>query len=340
MWRPWYCLPPQLAHDLSPLALRVLTAGRLRQHLDWRPLQWRGLQFHNRLGIAGGVDKNATQIEAWWRLGAGFVEIGTVTPRPQGPNPGRILRREISRQAVWNKMGFPNAGAEVVRARLANLASPRWTPIFVNVGKNRETGNAEAASDYAHGIQMFKDVADAFVINISSPNTKGLRELLQPQTLRGFLAPIVQARTEYAAEKPLLLKLSPDSEEGDFLQTLEIASELGMNGFILTNTTLARESGLNFPAEGGVSGHPLAKRAKHCLRLAAKALENQRQRPLLISAGGILSADEARERLDLGADLLQVYAALIFHGPNFFRKVARQITQNQFLSNDRPSPNL
>ena len=321
--RPWLWLPPKLAHDLSPLGLQALAAFRDVTVYDWSPREWRGLKFANPLGIAGGVDKDATEVEDWWRFGPGFIEIGTVTPKAQGANDGRIIDRDAKAEALWNRMGFPSQGVDRVRANLIDLPDQRPTPIFANIGKNRWTANEGAAADYAKCIDELAGHADAFVVNISSPNTTGLRDLLKPENLRPFLKTVLEARDRSAGKTPLLLKLSPDLEPQDLASGVRTGVELGVDGFIATNTTLAREQGLDFPKEGGVSGRPLASRSIDCLKSVISHLGQERRGKLVISAGGVMTPDDVFERLRMGADLVQVYTALVFHGPNFFRDVSR-----------------
>ena len=331
--KPWYLLPPKLAHDLSPLALRLYGKIKPYQTLTWRPFVWRDLEFTNPMGIAGGVDKNAKSVPDWWTLGAGFVEIGTVTPKPQGPNPGSIIQRDIAKKAIWNKMGFPNLGVDAAIKNLKPLYQPRFTPVFANIGKNRSTPNERAHEDYITCIHKLTPYIDAFVINISSPNTSGLRELLKPENLRNFLSPIINANKiasdDYRRKTdssevvltPLLLKLSPDISNMELEQIVEISIELGIDGWILTNTTTSRQ-GVRFPKEGGVSGAPLTDISKEMLKKLVALTQDCKSQKLIVSAGGILTAEEVFERLEIGADLVQVYAALIFKGPFFFREVA------------------
>ena len=326
--KAWFKIPPRLAHDLAPLALQTWAAFKEPQSFTWSPREWRGLRFENPLGIAGGVDKDGASIEDWWAFGPGFVEIGTVTPLPQTPNPGSIIDRDMDRLALWNKMGFPGKGAERVRANLLDLPAPRRTPVFVNIGKNRATPNERAAQDYAACIDLLADVSDAFVVNISSPNTAGLRDLFRRENFTPFLSAVTAARAASSRPSlPLFLKLSPDLDSADFQGIVDVSLECGIDGFIATNTTLAREPGMKFPAEGGVSGKPLAERSMAALRTLSDAIENasggtSRQSPLIISVGGVMTPEDVFKRLDLGADLVQVYAALVFSGPGFFALVA------------------
>lgn len=330
MIKPWLWLPTKVAHDLSPLFLYARSLVSRRVTFEWEPVEWKGLRFANRLGLAGGVDKDGSAVCAWWTLGPAFVEIGTVTPKPQGPNLGQILARDIPKRALWNKMGFPSVGAKKVAVNLGKVGRPYHTPVFVNIGKNRATPNELAAEDYVECLHRLHAAADAFVVNISSPNTTGLRELLKPENLSGFLLPILNARdqagqkgsTQTPIFKPVLLKLSPDLSEADLKNALLVSADLGIDGWIISNTTLARESGSPFPAEGGVSGGPLAEISLNALKSSLRLLGSRREGRLIVSAGGVMSASDVQKRLDAGADLVQVYSALIFEGPGFFRTVA------------------
>lgn len=325
MIKPWLWLPAQLAHDLSGLALRAVAAFSDKTPPAWRSFAWRGLVFKNRLGLAGGADKNGEFLRAWWALGAGFVEVGTVTPRPQEPNPGQIMDRHAPSLSLWNRMGFPNDGAEDVHANL--LASePHYGPVFVNIGKNRDTPNDKASEDYLSLIRAFADVADGFVVNISSPNTKGLRDLQQRETLRSFLSPLVaEAR---AVSTPILIKLSPDLSRDHLADAVEASVEAGIDGFVLTNTTLERPDGIPYPPEGGMSGAPLKNLSQNALKTTLAVLGPRREGKLIISVGGVMTEDDVFERLALGADLVEVYSTLIFNGPWFFRNVAERSLGN------------
>jgi dihydroorotate dehydrogenase len=329
MIRPWLLLPPSWAHTLSPWILRLYGSQHKYQTLTWDPFSWRDLEFHNRLGLAGGVDKNADTVTAWWTLGPGFVEVGTVTPKAQGPNQGNIIGRNNKTEALWNRMGFPNQGAEALRRRLSSLYQPHFTPIFVNIGKNRTTPIERAAEDYVYLMRKLKDVADVFVVNISSPNTANLRDLHRKESLRPFLLAIHTAQQELKSEgvaPPVLLKLSPDIVAEDLENVLEVSLESKViDGWVLANTTLSRPQGNPFPKDGGLSGRPLAPLAKDLLKNLVNQLGPERKDKLIVSCGGIMSATDVLERLELGADLVQIYSALIFRGPFFFREVAQEV---------------
>jgi dihydroorotate dehydrogenase len=319
LWHsPWLALPAPIAHNLSQIYLKLRGAYASPRSFVWRSFRWNNLEFKNRLGIAGGVDKNADHLAAWWSYGVGFIEVGTITPLAQNSNPPPIFDRNNSKLAVWNKMGFPNLGVAHLKAQLLKWGRPYETPVFVNIGKNRETPNEKAHEDYLTNMRAVGDLADAFIVNISSPNTKGLRELLAPDRLTTFLAPLRQA-----TKIPLLLKLSPDLSDAEFCTALDTSLAAGVDGWVLTNTTTNRDHTPEFSPEGGVSGAPLAAQAEKLLRLAISHLGARRKNKLLISVGGVLNAQDVLARLNLGADLVQVYSALIFLGPRFFEKVAR-----------------
>lgn len=360
--KPWLFLPSKWAHDLSPFFLPLISMRYAKSIPTWCQKNWRGMSFSNPMGIAGGVDKNGELIPTWLRLGCGFIEIGTVTPLPQSPNPGKIMDRNIQAQALWNKMGFPSMGTELVHQQIAKTihqCRERDVPVFINIGKNRGTTNEKAANDYIQLMESFSDQANAFVVNISSPNTSGLRDLLNPLNLRNFLQPIcdhrlrlrhpssaiqrpgpqnqqatpqgltpmVKSQAHFQAPSPkipILLKLSPDMEDDILYSVLDTAIDCGIDGFILTNTTLDRPNGIHFPTEGGMSGKPLAHKSKMILQKTIQHLGPQKKDLLIVSAGGIMTPNDVFERLKLGADLVQIYSALIYHGPSIFRDTARK----------------
>lgn len=329
MFRPWLWLPATWAHKLSPLALRLYGRSHPYQTLTWAPFTWRGLEFHNRLGLAGGVDKNGETVPAWWTLGPGFVEVGTVTPEPQTANPGKVIDRDRASRALWNRMGFPNDGADALVKRLKRLYQPHFTPLLINLGKNRTTPLPRAAEDYTTLMCKLKEVADIFVINISSPNTAQLRELHSRERLGEFLQTLGETQKALRAEgqsRPLLLKLSPDLSDEDLDNVLAACTQSEViDGWVLTNTTLSRPAGSPFPSEGGVSGAPLAALSEALLKKTLVRLGNTRRGKLIVSCGGVMSAADVRKRIELGADLVQVYSALIYEGPFFFRKIAKDI---------------
>ncbi len=346
-------LPPNVAYKIADFLLVAYSLYAQDQPPPvWRPVQWKGLYFPNPLSPAGGIDKHARCIKAWWALGAGFIEIGTVTPLPQQKNPGVTLKRNTQQQALWNHLGFPGPGLNYVTKQLKKIQQFRPTPIFANIGKNRTTPNQIAYQDYIQCITHLYPYVDGFVINISSPNTKDLCQLAEPNQLKpllkaiqntlNHLPPTSHHKPSTSHNKPfishnkpsishnkkshslqILIKWSPDIPEKDFLLSLDTALECGVNGHILSNSSNGLCS--YFPKNGGVSGRPLTQKAKNQLVLTQKHLGTQRTNQLLISTGGILTIDEVFQRLAMGADLVQVYSALVFQGPLFLKQVYKNI---------------
>lgn len=317
-------LPSSLAHQMADSSLSLYSKMiKDKKPPEWSSVKWKELYFPNPIAPAGGVDKSAKHIRAWWALGAGFIEIGTVTPLPQKKNPGPTIKRNHKKQALWNHLGFPGNGMEEVKKKLVKLQNFRPTPIFANIGKNRATENNNAETDYLKCITCLYPHVDAFVINISSPNTKELGNLSQPQRLRTLLQAIKKTLGSFEKHKPFFIKWSPDMEKNDFLKSLDTALECGTEGHIICNTTKQREKNSIFPEYGGVSGAPLAAISKERLALVQEHLGMERKNHLIISVGGILSPADVFERLELGADLVQTYSALVFQGPGFFKRVSR-----------------
>ena len=321
-----FLLPVSLAHHIAPFLLKLISSIRSYQVNRWSSFQWRNLQFSNPLGPAGGIDKNAFNVSDWWKWGVGFVEIGTVTPKAQKSNPHPLLLKDIQNKNLWNHLGFPNKGSDLVKKRILKLKKSYATPLFLNIGKNRQTPENKAYKDYIFLIQVFRNLVDGFVVNISSPNTKGLRNLLSPQKIKDFLVPIVKIAKQGPQPCHLFLKLSPDMTQSNFLYVIDESLHLGFDGWVLTNTTQDRPTSSSYPQAGGISGTFLKEKSLQCLKLAHNHLNQKlgvqkRKDYLLISVGGVLQPSDVFERLKAGADLVQVYTALVFEGPYFFQKV-------------------
>lgn len=312
----WKYLPVQWAHDWSTVGLHIWSQFVQPASYQWKEFTWKGLHFSNRLGIAGGVDKTGEQILLWQNFGAGFIEIGTITPKPQDPNPGKILARDWDNQCLWNKMGFPSDGCREAAIEMKNAATEKKVPVFLNVGKNRSTANENAVEDYLEVIQRCQEFADAITVNVSSPNTQNLRQLQDEKALYKLISKITKA-----TDKPVLVKLSPDMTRKDLENSLQAAIEAGASGFVLTNTTLSRPPTSPFPKEGGLSGAGLKSLSEKNLVDAIQILGPKRKDLLIISVGGVMTPEDVQKRLSLGADLVQVYSALVFEGPRFFGKV-------------------
>ena len=329
--KAWLYLPSGFLHFAHPLALSFYAKIKSGKPHSWRSLDWRGLSFPNPLGTAGGLDKNACHIKNYWSLGAGFLEIGTVTPEPQSSNKGKILDRSLKHLSLWNNMGFPNKGLSYFKNQLEGLFKDQSdfpTPLFINLGKNRQTPLEQAVSDYKKGMLALQKYASAFVINISSPNTKSLREIFDKKRLSHFLRSLVEVRSGLDKNIPLILKLSPDEE--DWKRVIEESLLAGIDGWCLTNSTSQRPVPNIFPADrGGISGQLLAPISLSLLKQLKDWLsQNKIEDKLVISCGGVLSPQDVFERLELGADLVQVYSALVFQGYSFFDTVSKAHSRN------------
>ena len=253
---------------LTPYALRLLSRFSSLQVYSWRSFSWKGLDFPNPLGLAAGVDKNAQNILDWWKFGAGFLEIGTVTPQKTHSHPS--LLHSTSDHALWNSLDFPSLGVEKVKKNLKRYARPYHTPIFLNLGKNAPL--EKACEDYKILIRQLVDHADVFVININSSNITDLH-------FKDFLGPILDTIRAQEYVRPTLLKLSPDGPDEVFLSYIETSKELGIDGWVLTNTTEQRP--ISFPKHGGLSGQPLKKYSEHRLNLTVNYLGKQKKIILL-----------------------------------------------------------
>lgn len=284
-----------------------------------------GMPFLSRVGLAAGFDKDAEILTALPHLGFGFAEIGTVTPRPQPGNAPPRLFRDPVEKAVFNRMGFNGQGAVVVSRRLAEARNRLPAPfrVGVNIGKNKDTPLENAAEDYVQAARPFEGLAHYIVINVSSPNTPGLRSLQSVQSLR----PIVEGVLELVAGKwrekvPVLLKLAPELKGNDLAEIIRAAEEWGIGGWVLTNTLAGKRvvRAGKMELEGGWSGGPLTEASRESLR-AVKA----RTRLPVISVGGIMSVEEGVTRRSLGADLIQIYSGWVFNGPAFPAGLARRI---------------
>lgn len=314
-----FALDPERAHDLTMAALRHPLVVRLlpRAPADPRLQQTvLGLSFANPVGLGAGLDKQGTAVGAWEAMGFGCAEIGTVTPRPQPGNPRPRLFRLPDDLAVINRFGFNSEGAEAVARHLA-IGARRDLRLGVNVGKNKDTPIDRAVDDYVNAIETLHPFADYFVVNVSSPNTEGLRSLQQEQTLRPLLEQAVACvRRATPRSVPILVKVSPDMPPGDLLRSVDAALEGGASGIIATNTTTGRR-GLRTHTTladeaGGLSGAPLRAIANETCRLLFTHLG---RRAPIVGVGGISNADHAYERIRSGASLLQVYTGLIYQGP-------------------------
>ncbi len=271
-----------------------------------------GCTFLNPVGLGAGFDKNATMIRGVQALGFGFTEIGTVTPKPQEGNPKPRMFRHIPEESVQNAMGFNNEGMYKAEKRLQERF-PFSTPIGVNIGKNKTTDETDAISDYTTLIKAFKDLCDYLVINISSPNTPGLRDLQNEEFINELFS-----EAKKLTDKPIFLKIAPDMEPSQAVALSKMAVNAGAAGIIATNTTIDYSLVKEPKDIGGISGAVLKQKSFKIFEAVAKELYGK---TILISVGGIDSAEEAYKRIKAGASLVQIYSALVFHGPTLIRDI-------------------
>lgn len=278
-----------------------------------------GLSFPNPIGLAAGLDKDAEAVPLWQWLGFGFIEVGTVTALPQPGNPRPRLFRLPRDQALINRMGFNNAGAEAMAVRLGRLRERDLlqVPLGVNLGKSKVTAPAQAAADYQRSCALLAELADYLVVNISSPNTPGLRDLQTVEQVRTLVDAVQGPNQRLRQPRPILLKLAPDLADTDAIACAEAAMAAGCAGLILTNTTI-RFEGLSATEgmSGGLSGRPLFMRSTELLRRVREALGPD---PVLIGTGGVFSPDDVAAKYAAGADLVQLYTGLIYRGPGLVR---------------------
>jgi len=322
------------AHHLTLRALsaagRVPGAARVLRALYGVPrnaaLESRlfGLTFPNPVGLAAGLDKDAQAVTAFTSVGFGFMEVGTVTPRPQAGNERPRLFRLPADTALINRMGFNNAGADAMAARLALLPARR-VPVAVNIGKNKDTPNEQAADDYRACVRVLYPHADFFVVNVSSPNTPGLRSLQAGEDLRHLLTAVMDEveaqRVRFVQPtRAVLVKIAPDLGDAALVETLNAALAAGVAGVIVSNTTLSRE-GLrhaNREQAGGLSGQPLTARSTELIR---RVYAHTGGRLPVVGSGGVFTAEDAYAKIRAGASLVEVYTGLIYHGPGIVRRI-------------------
>jgi dihydroorotate dehydrogenase len=319
-----FSLDPETAHRVTiellcgasrlDLALRVLGFCQPPS----KPKTLFGLNFPNPIGLAAGLDKNGVALPAWAALGFGFIEIGTVTARAQPGNPEPRIFRLPEQQALINRLGFNNDGADAIAERMRKLReSGRWpaVPVGINIGKSKATPLEDAAADYLYSFRLLRDFADYIALNVSSPNTPGLRDLQESQKLAELLRAI--NNEPGVATKPVLIKISPDLSPIELETILNVSAENRVAGIIATNTTLDHSSiPPALDEEGGLSGAPLCEKATTLVRdiVAKSAIP-------VIASGGICEAQSAREKFQAGAELVQLYTGLVYRGPRLLREI-------------------
>lgn len=326
-------LNPETAHGLIFKTLKIgqsipggLALTKLFCKTPQKPVEVFGLTFPNPVGLAAGLDKDADAFDMLGALGFGFVEIGTVTPKPQPGNPKPRLFRLINDKAVINRMGFNNQGVEAMVKKLKK----RSTNIIIggNIGKNKITPNEDAASDYIICFNALYDFVDYFVVNVSSPNTPNLRELQDKEPLKNLLLSLQTLNTSKPKAKPILLKIAPDLTDSQLDDIIDIVKETKIAGLVATNTTISRKklsyakSEIDAIGNGGLSGKPLKDRSTEVIRY----LNNKSEGTIpIIGVGGIITAEDAKEKLEAGAALVQVYTGFIYEGPSMVKKILKKL---------------
>ncbi len=332
----WF--PPEDVHHFSMNCLSVITklpgAKTMFQSAITRSPSLRknvfGLTFTNPVGLAAGFDKNAKYLDELEMLGFGFIETGTVTPKPQDGNEKPRLFRIPEHSAIINRMGFNNDGVKAVGNRLRLWRSKhkhRNVILGGNIGKNKSTPNEEAWKDYEICFQELFDCVDYFVVNVSSPNTPGLRELQEKDSLNKILSHLQTINKQHSQPKPLLLKIAPDLTPSQIDDVIDLALEIKLDGLVATNTTISREELVNVPTAslekigaGGLSGRPLREKSTAIIKYIHEKTGGQIP---IIASGGIFSAEDAKEKLNAGAALIQVWTGFIYEGPAIVSNICK-----------------
>lgn len=323
---------PEIVHDIIihyakelqnyPFAVKWIRKMMIPENQN--PVRLWNLEFPNKIGLAAGFDKNAKSPWFWWMLGFGFIEIGGITQFPQPGNPLPRIFRLKKDEAIINRMGFNNEGADVVAERLElmykTIGKPNM-PIGANIGKNKYIDNENAPETFAYTFRKLYDSCDFFVVNVSSPNTPNLRKLQDADSLRKIFEKLFSMRTKFSKQKPLLLKLAPDLSDFQLEEICSLTKELNLDGLVISNTTLSREglqSSKNLVNQtGGLSGKPVKKRSTEMIRMVRKPLPEMP----IIGVGGIFTEEDAKEKLEAGANLLQIYTGFIYEGPGLVKRL-------------------
>lgn len=333
-----FSFPPEKAHklaiDAARLGLAIPLLGSLMKDNYGRFSKddshtIMGLSFKNRVGLAAGFDKDGKYLDVMQCMGFGHIEVGTVTPKPQKGNPQPRLFRLPQDEALINRMGFNNDGVRALVRRLEHMEERDFI-LGGNIGKNKDTSNIEAVKDYLSNLKQLHHLVDYFVVNISSPNTPGLRDLQEKEPLRKLLSELQSANHGFLQHKPILLKIAPDLNDQQLADIAEIVNETRLNGVIATNTTVDRSRLKTDPATlqeigaGGLSGRPLRAESLQILKKTRSYLGSDK---VIIGVGGILSAGDAAEKIEAGADLVQIYTGFIYRGPGFVSQINKQLSR-------------
>ena len=325
--------PAETAHNITMNALKMGNVTGLlplfMPKMYAGPVELMGLDFPNRIGLAAGLDKNGDYIDAMATFGFGFLEVGTVTPRPQPGNPKPRMFRIIDKEAIINRMGFNNFGVDYM---VQQLRKKKFEGVIgINVGKNKDTPAEQSGNDYVACIEKVYSLASYITINISSPNTPGLRALQFGEFLPSMLKQIKDCQERLRQEQrryvPLVVKIAPDMADDEISLLAKTVLEHEMDGVIATNTTISREGvedAENGKQQGGLSGRPLTQRSTQVVNVLAKALE---QKIPVIASGGVMSGQDAVAKIEAGASLVQIYSGLIYKGPQLIKEAAEAVDE-------------
>ena len=311
-------LPTEFSHSLALKSLKIITSigFKLKNYEDNKGIIKFNCHFDNPLGIAAGLDKNGDYIDNLASLGFGFLEIGTVTPRPQNGNQKPRLHRDKSSKAIINRMGFNNKGVDYLVKKLSERKSD--IPVGISIGKNFDTPNNLAQNDYLYCLERVFNLANYIAINVSSPNTQNLRKLEIKDELTHLLKPLKNKQLELSKEfgyKPLFLKISPDNDEKGVKDICEVLSKFSFDGLICTNTTINHN---HSSGSGGLSGKPLMEPSTETLTVARRFLGDEFP---IIASGGVMSKEDYLKKIEAGADLVQIYTGFIYEGPKLIHEI-------------------
>lgn len=338
-------IDPEKVHHFSFIFLKLSTQIPFFAYFARKSFQYKspklsqelwGLNFENPIGLAAGFDKDAVLGEKFSHFGFGFLELGTVTPRAQVGNPQKRLFRLPKDKAIINRMGFNNSGVEVVLDRLKKMKR-EGIIIGANIGKNKDTPNERAVEDYEICFNKLFDWVDYFVVNVSSPNTPGLRSLQEKEPLTKLLKHLQDLNQLRTNPKPLLLKIAPDLTNEQLDDIVEVARTTKLSGLIATNTTISREgleteeTKVKAIGVGGLSGKPLTERATEVIRYLYEKTDGEL---VLIGVGGIMSPADAQARLEAGASLIQVYTGFVYEGPSFVKRILKVLDREIKIDNN------
>ena len=313
--------PPETAHHLALLSLKILNKVKLLKLFlptikDFdNPKEYFNLKFRNTLGVAAGLDKNGDYVDELELLGFGFIELGTVTPKPQEGNQKPRVFRYLNQQAVVNRLGFNNKGVEHLVSKIKNKKYD--AVIGVNIGANKESTNDQRVDDYAYCFEKVYKYCDYVTVNISSPNTPKLRKLHNPDELEKIFKRINEIKSTNQIDIPIFLKISPDESEETILKIINIYETLKINGLIVSNTSIEKDILEGCSHEGGISGRPLFKKSNQLL----KRIHESDKEIFLIGVGGVFTKEDYRNKIKLGASLVQIYTGFIFEGPAIIKNI-------------------